>query len=156
MSVARKDGRSKQQLRQMSIEHSPLNRADGSARFSQGNTVVLCSVTGPAEVKPRNELMDRAFVEVVFKPATGFPATKEKLLEHFLTQTLSAIILTTLHPRSVITVVIQVVNDDGAVSPPASFSFCLLTDFLFDFLSCCSSDLVSSPPSLNIRFWRPQ
>ena len=114
--ATRKDGRTAQQLRPLGIEHSPLNRADGSARFSMGNTVVLCSVVGPAEVKIRNELMDRAFVEVVFKPATGFPATKEKLLEHFLAQTVSSVILTTLHPRSAITVTIQAVNDDGAVS----------------------------------------
>jgi exosome complex component RRP46 len=78
--------------------------------------MVLCSVTGPAEVKVRNELMDKAFIEVVFKPASGLPSTKEKALEHFLTQTLSSVILGTLHPRSAITIVVQVVNDDGSVS----------------------------------------
>jgi len=86
-----------------------------------GNTVVLCSVTGPAEVKPRNEIVDRAFIEVVFKPASGIPSTKEKVLEHFLTQTLSSVILATLHPRSAITIVVQVVNDDGSVIFPFLF-----------------------------------
>ncbi len=42
-----------------------LSRADGSARFSLGATSVLAAVYGPAEPRlMRNELLDRAYVEV--------------------------------------------------------------------------------------------
>jgi len=61
----------------MQVEHGPLQHADGSARFSQGATSVLCSVVGPTEVKPRNELLDRAFIEVIVKPAHGLPSNRK-------------------------------------------------------------------------------
>ena len=32
---------------------------------------MLCAVYGPMEVKLRNELVDRAFIDVVVKPAIG-------------------------------------------------------------------------------------
>ena len=69
--MSRRDGRGPSQLRPLSSERGPLARADGSARFSHGGTAVLCAVYGPAEVKLRNERVDRAHIEITVKPATG-------------------------------------------------------------------------------------
>ena len=70
--VARVDGREANQLRPLATEQSLLNRADGSASFSQGATSVLAAVYGPAQPKmARKELIDRCAVEVVFKPQNG-------------------------------------------------------------------------------------
>jgi len=50
---------------------SSLDRADGSATFSQNGYSVIGSVNGPIEVTRRDELPEEAAVEVIVRPATG-------------------------------------------------------------------------------------
>lgn len=50
---------------------SLLPRADGSANFKSGLTTVIASVNGPMEVRPRDELPDKTFIEVIVRPAVG-------------------------------------------------------------------------------------
>ena len=50
---------------------SLLPRADGSAAFECGATRIIASVSGPMEVRPRDELPDKAFIEVIVRPAIG-------------------------------------------------------------------------------------
>lgn len=52
-------------------ELGALDRADGSARWSQDHTTVLAAVYGPRAVAQRKEDAERAVVEVVFKPRNG-------------------------------------------------------------------------------------
>ena len=47
------------ELRPLRCEFGVLERADGSARISQGATSVLAGVYGPAEVKASKERPDR-------------------------------------------------------------------------------------------------
>ena len=46
-------------MRELKSELSLLERVDGSARLSHGDTSVLCAVYGPAEVKISKELCDK-------------------------------------------------------------------------------------------------
>jgi len=121
----RTDGRSPFQLRQIDVEKSLLNQANGSARFSQGNTSVLVSVHGPMEVKPRKELIDRATVEFYYKPKDRLPGSTEREREHLLRSTLESVILSSLHPRTSIMIVIQELNDDGCLLSTAINGACL-------------------------------
>jgi exosome complex component RRP46 len=70
-------------------------------------------VIGPAEVKLRDEKMDEATVEVIVRPAVGFPSTKDKLLERALRQTVEPTILAGMMPRTLIQIVVQIVQEDG-------------------------------------------
>lgn len=54
--VWRRDKRTAQQMRPLKCDCSVLTRSDGSARFSVGNTSVLASVYGPADVDSRRGL----------------------------------------------------------------------------------------------------
>jgi exosome complex component RRP46 len=74
-SLKRKNGRQWNQLRTLSVELGVLNRADGSVKYTQGDSTVLVAVYGPAAVQPKHELPDRATIEVVFKPRSGLPGT---------------------------------------------------------------------------------
>lgn len=90
IKVLRRDGRTFNQLRAMAAEHSLLNRADGSVRYSQSmsnatrtwrnvhtasdQTTVLVAVYGPMETKRRKELLDKANIEVQFRPRSGVPS----------------------------------------------------------------------------------
>ncbi|CAO3627162.1 unnamed protein product [Cunninghamella blakesleeana] len=71
------------------------------------------------DVSLRDEKLDEATVEVVVRPATGFPQTKDKLLEKILKSTFEPIILTGLMPRTLVEIVVQVEKDDGSVLPAA-------------------------------------
>lgn len=50
---------------------SHLHRADGSATFSQNGFTVIGAVNGPLEVYRRDEIPDRALVDVTIRPAVG-------------------------------------------------------------------------------------
>jgi exosome complex component RRP46 len=66
--MLRRDGRESNQLRPVTSESGLLNKADGSAQYSIGATSVIAAVYGPMEVKQRDEILDRATVQVTFKP----------------------------------------------------------------------------------------
>ncbi|XP_041035304.1 exosome complex component RRP46 [Carcharodon carcharias] len=106
---------SQQQLRPFCCEHSLLSRPDGSACFTQGDTTVLAAVYGPAEVKVSKEIFDKATLDVFLKPKVGLPTVAEKSKEQMIRNTCEATILTALHPRSSITVVLQVIHDSGSL-----------------------------------------
>jgi exosome complex component RRP46 len=102
-------------VRPPSASISELNRLDGSARFAFGSTQVLAAVLGPAEVKPRHELLDRATLEIVFKPASGLPTYVHKALEHAIRGAAEHLVIASLHPRTRIQIVVQAVQDDGGL-----------------------------------------
>ncbi|KAG0164143.1 Exosome component 5 [Apophysomyces sp. BC1034] len=103
------------QLRALAASQNVLNRADGSAKFEFGETSVMVSVVGPVDVSHRDEKLDEATVEVVVRPATGYPATNEKLLESILRTAFEPVILAGMMPRTLIQIVVQVMKDDGSI-----------------------------------------
>lgn len=76
---------------------------------------MLAAVHGPVAAGPRKENPERAMVEVIFKPRTGLPSSKEHELEEVLRQTVEGVLLATLHPRTLVTVVVQVLQADGSL-----------------------------------------
>ncbi|KAH3756933.1 exosome complex component RRP46 [Pelomyxa schiedti] len=102
-----------------------LNRADGSARFSQGETQVMVGVYGPAPCPINMEQYNRATLSVVWKPKSGAATIQDAEREHCLQTTLEPFILLHLHPRSLITVIVQVLNDAGSVMSTAVNAACL-------------------------------
>jgi hypothetical protein len=82
-----------------------------------GESSVLCSVVGPAEVKIRDEKLDRATIDVVARPLVGVPGVKDKAIERNIREVLESLVLSGLHPRTGIQIVVQTMRDDGCVSP---------------------------------------
>eukprot|EP01098_Paradermamoeba_levis_P004918 TRINITY_DN2094_c0_g2_i1.p1 TRINITY_DN2094_c0_g2~~TRINITY_DN2094_c0_g2_i1.p1 ORF type:complete len:251 (+),score=78.13 TRINITY_DN2094_c0_g2_i1:38-754(+) len=113
--MKRKDGRQTNQIRPLTVERGILKRADGSCRLSQGGTTILCAVFGPLESKSRNELLDRAHIEVIFKPSNAVPGMEEKEIEYHVRNSVENIIISSLHPRTSITIVLQVLADEGSL-----------------------------------------
>ncbi|KAJ3190094.1 Exosome component 5 [Gaertneriomyces sp. JEL0708] len=103
------------EFRPVFCSYGLLSRSDGSVRFKYGDTSVLCSVYGPTEVRVRDEKLDRASVEVLFKPTTGHTTTRDRLYERVIRETLESTILAALHPRTSIKIILQVLTDDGGV-----------------------------------------
>ncbi|XP_068440225.1 exosome complex component RRP46 [Clinocottus analis] len=102
-------------LRDFGCEQSLLSRPDGSASFSQGDTSVLAAAYGPAEVKVSKEIYDRATLEVLIQPKVGLPSVRERSQEQCVRETCEASLLLSLHPRSSLTLILQLIHDDGSV-----------------------------------------
>uniref|UniRef100_A0A671RPH5 Exosome complex component RRP46 n=1 Tax=Sinocyclocheilus anshuiensis TaxID=1608454 RepID=A0A671RPH5_9TELE len=102
-------------LREYGSEQSLLSKPDGSSTFVQGDTSILAGVYGPAEVKVSKEIYDRATVEVLIQPKMGLPGVRERTREQCVRETCKAALLLTLHPRSSVTVILQVIHDDGSL-----------------------------------------
>ncbi|XP_028818336.1 exosome complex component RRP46 [Denticeps clupeoides] len=102
-------------LRQFGCEQSLLSKPDGSASYFQGDTNVLSGVYGPAEVKVSKEIYDRATLEVLIQPKVGLPSVRERAREQCVRETCEAVLLSTLHPRSSLTLILQVIHDDGSL-----------------------------------------
>ncbi|XDB60055.1 hypothetical protein AB1E18_013439 [Capra hircus] len=102
-------------LRHFACEQNLLSRPDGSASFLQGDTSILAGVYGPAEVKISKEIFNKATLEVILRPKTGLPGVAEKSRERLIRNTCEAVVLGALHPRTSITVVLQVVSDAGSL-----------------------------------------
>nr|XP_036869878.1 exosome complex component RRP46 isoform X1 [Manis javanica] len=102
-------------LRHFACEQNLLSRPDGSASFLQGDTSVLAGVYGPAEVKVSKEIFNKATLEVMLRPKIGLPGVAEKSRERLIRNTCEAVVLGALHPRTSITVVLQVVSDAGSL-----------------------------------------
>ncbi|CAB4401319.1 ribosomal protein S5 domain 2-like protein [Rhizophagus irregularis] len=112
--ATRADKRSSSTIRPILITPCLLSR-DGSASFSFGKSRVLCTVNGPAEVKLRDEKLDKATIDVVVRPLVGAPGTKDKTHEYILRSTFESIVQSGLHPRTQIQIVSQVMVDDGSI-----------------------------------------
>ncbi|KAJ1836309.1 exosome non-catalytic core subunit rrp46 [Coemansia sp. RSA 2706] len=117
--MSRPDRRDASQIRALHCVLGQLNRADGSAQFSAGNTSVLCGVYGPVDVKVYDEKLDRAHIEVKFRPDIGVPMTKDKWVESAIHNTFEREILGQLHPRTLVQINVQVRQGDGSVDAMA-------------------------------------
>jgi exosome complex component RRP46 len=113
----RPDGRSENTLRPLSCQLGTLQNCDGSSIWKSGHTAVLAAVHGP--IAPRQVQYESAsgcIVSVVIKwGGSTSNGTYDPEWESFLTQQLSACIVTESYPRSVISVVLQIINADGSV-----------------------------------------
>ncbi|KAL7750855.1 exosome non-catalytic core subunit rrp46 [Sorochytrium milnesiophthora] len=112
--MPRPDTRSNGQIRPMSCSQGMLSRADGSARFMFGKTAVVCGLFGPTEVRMREERLDKCTLDVICKPSIGLPSTRDKATETLIRDTLEAVVVGVLHPRSLVQLSFQTTQDDGA------------------------------------------
>lgn len=122
---ARKDGRLPNQIRPFAATPGALSRADGSARFSHDRTEVIASVYGPCEVRRNREVMGHATLEVLVRPRAGLPGPVEREVEQLLVSTLEHVVLTSLHPRTAISITVQIVQDDGSLLSVALHAVCV-------------------------------
>ncbi|XP_010933463.1 exosome complex exonuclease RRP46 homolog [Elaeis guineensis] len=124
MEVVRADGRTPNQLRPLACSRNLLHRAHGSARWSQGDTIVLAAVYGPKAGIRKGENPEKASIEVIWKPKTGQTGKAEKEYEMILKRTLQSICLLAVHPNTTTSIILQVVGDDGALLPCAINASC--------------------------------
>ncbi|KAJ3678727.1 hypothetical protein LUZ60_002530 [Juncus effusus] len=124
MEMDRTDGRKANQLRPLGCSRNLLHRPHGSARWSQGDTIVLAAVYGPKAGTKKGENPEKASFEVIWKPKTGQIGKQEREYEMILKRTLQSICLVNIHPNTTTSVIVQVVGDDGSLLPCAINASC--------------------------------
>ncbi|CCK68557.1 exosome non-catalytic core subunit RRP46 KNAG_0B01100 [Huiozyma naganishii CBS 8797] len=94
----------------MGIQTGYLDQVDGSAHYKTDTTALLCSVTGPIEPKPRQELPTRMALEVIVRPALGVPLTREVEIQDKLNSILGSIIVVHRYPRQLCQITFQILE----------------------------------------------
>jgi exosome complex component RRP46 len=138
MTSTNKQSQSNLLNRTFSSRASVLSRADGSAWWearheSTGSqdpiitTQILAAVYGPRAPTKGREYMDHASLEITILPATKaesndvlnfYPTSRSTyllLLQHFLFNAFRQYILLSLHPRTQISVIVQILHDGGSL-----------------------------------------
>ncbi|XP_055948013.1 exosome complex component RRP46-like [Argiope bruennichi] len=95
------------------VEFKNLSRSDGSAIVSTGETAVQASVYGPFEIKVSKELCDKAVVEVSFISKVHSIDINERFIEYFIRNAVESVIITSMHPRTSISITIQEITNSG-------------------------------------------
>jgi ribonuclease PH len=112
----RADGRgSEGALRPLACELSCLHRADGSALWKSGSTHVMAAVYGPLAPQNMTKEKETSIVSVLIKSGKPDQATLEYEWGEFLTNVLSSCIDRSMYPRSVVEVVLQIIQADGSL-----------------------------------------
>ena len=118
----RTDGRRLDQLRPIKLEVGVLDKADGSAYVEQGKNKILVAVYGPREAHPKHiALPDRAVIRCRYHMApfsvderkSPAPSRREMELSKVTRESLEAVVLTDLYPRTTIDLFIEVLQSDG-------------------------------------------
>lgn len=118
--MLRKDLRTNTQSRPFSVTLGGVGEADGAARVSQGSTLAITTVTGPAQPRySRHEEYDKCKVEVTVNFASKQSDSarsfcNESRIVKFIQQVLESCIILENFPRLLIHLNILIVRNEGA------------------------------------------
>ncbi len=118
----RVDGRKLEEMRPISIELNVVERADGSAKFSFGDTVAVASVYGPKALFPKHLQERKCLVRCKYSMApfsvserkSPGPDRRSIELSKIIRQAIEPSIFTEEFPRASIDVFIEILNADGS------------------------------------------
>lgn len=111
------DKRTCTQLRSLSAISGLLSHSDGSAQTAFGGSKATCAITGPAQITHRDEHQTAKITVRIHKCArsTNEINTLDALLEKVLAETAIQTIAIHHYPRTLFTINITILNDDGAI-----------------------------------------
>jgi len=118
----RSDDRALDELRPIRIKVGVLSNAQGSAYIEQGRNKIIAAVYGPKEALPKHiSLPDRCILRCRYHMApfstserkNPAPSRREIELSMVLRNALEPLVMTSLFPRTVIDIFIEVLQADG-------------------------------------------
>ncbi|XP_043208920.1 exosome complex component RRP46-like [Amphibalanus amphitrite] len=99
-------------INNFTCELGVLSQCDGSATLCNGLTAVLAATFGPVEVRQQRELVDRSSIEVTFRGPHGVEGVEDRRVEQLVRSTLEQCVFAALHPRTAVSVVLNVLETD--------------------------------------------
>lgn len=94
----------------MNVELGYLSQVDGSVRYQNKNSTVICGITGPIEPKARQELPTELALEINIRPTAGVPTTREVQLQDKVNAVLTPVITRYLYPRKLCQISLQILE----------------------------------------------
>jgi ribonuclease PH len=115
----REDARKESEMRKFSCEMGFVKEAEGSARVLHGDTHVICSIHGPSQPKyNRQEFYNRGHLEIDYRMC-GYSGQEAMNMEKegtlWLEHALENAVKLEKYPRTLFTIRVIVVQDDGSV-----------------------------------------
>ncbi|KAG8236183.1 hypothetical protein J437_LFUL013449 [Ladona fulva] len=92
-------------LRKMFCEFDVLSCPDGSAMKYRNRSCL----------RPNKLIIDKACVEAVYRPKVGQPRVADKTKEKMIGNTCSSAILSTLYPRTSVSIILQEMQNSGGL-----------------------------------------
>ena len=83
------------------------------------------AVFGPMAVGASREVVNRAAVDIIYKPLVGMPGPEEKERASIIRQIVEAAVMTHLHPRLLIRIVVQESQAQGSMLAVAINGVCI-------------------------------
>ena len=122
-TLLRIDGRRWNELRRLTCSISTQPSSDGSSLFTMGNTMVVCTVTGPREGRgQRDNTRSIVETEITIAPFAQTerrkrPKNDKRLVElqTTISQAFQTQLFTHIYPRSLISIALHVLSFDGAL-----------------------------------------
>ncbi|TVY40618.1 Exosome complex component, partial [Lachnellula occidentalis] len=160
LALLRLDGRRWNELRRLSAQISTQAAADGSSYLEMGNTKVICTVTGPAEMKSTGGARaggDKADVRVEISIA-GFSGVDRKRrgrndkrvseMQTTIANAFAQSLFTNLYPHSSISLSLHILSQDGSLLA-ACLNSCTLALIdagvpMRDYICACTAGSTSS------------
>ncbi|CAG2165003.1 unnamed protein product [Oppiella nova] len=110
-----------------SVVLSNLSRSDGSSLYSFGDTVVQTSVFGPTECHQSKEDPIRTALTVCYRRLirnANRDDPQTKAIERFIESNVSSILYSRLHPRTLLTIILQEMQNSGSFVASALNGVC--------------------------------
>ncbi|ODQ80562.1 hypothetical protein BABINDRAFT_160826 [Babjeviella inositovora NRRL Y-12698] len=162
----RMDGRRWNELRRFECRtNTHPSSSDGSSYVEQGNSKVICLVNGPMEPENRSQLStQKATLEVNLNIASFSTTERKKRLKSekrtqelitTLERTFEQAIVTKIYPRTLISINIHVLSQDGGLLASCTNAVTLaLIDAgiaMYDYISAVSAGLFDTTPLLDLN-----
>ncbi|OBA22251.1 ribosomal protein S5 domain 2-like protein [Metschnikowia bicuspidata var. bicuspidata NRRL YB-4993] len=160
------DGRRWNELRRFECKiNTHPNSSDGSSYVEQGNTKVMCMIQGPMEPPLRSQLnQTQATIEINLNIASFSTLQRKKRnknekrileLKTTLERTFEQSIMSSLYPKTVIEVNVQVLTQDGGLFSAMTNAITLaLIDAgiaMYDYVSAVSVGIHDQTPLLDLN-----
>ena len=116
------------------VTFNNLIKPDGSALVDQNDTIVQAIVFGPVDISQSKINYEEAVVEILFKPKVSIPSNVPAFdyireMENLLKCIFKEVILTRLHPRTSISIMVQELYNSGSLlSTTVNAVCCALID----------------------------
>ncbi len=119
----RLDGRSPDDMREVSIVAGPLNKADGSAYLELGKNKVLVGVFGPREVFPKHQTDPyKAVVRCIYRMAPFSteehgrtrPNRRSIEISKVIREVFENVIVREIYPKTAIEIYIEILESNGS------------------------------------------
>ncbi|KAF7459358.1 exosome complex exonuclease RRP46 [Cryptosporidium felis] len=112
--VIRYDGRSNLELGSIEAKVGIFSGLNGSAEYSVGFSKVIATVWKPEEASSNK---CKSYLEVILRPRAGQAQDYHKLIEFHISKLLEKVIDFKPFARSVISVALQIISEDGPILP---------------------------------------